>query len=157
TTFRAGMVDPIWPTEPWYLFNNYRDDRTYLFEHGHRIVGIVLGTLTWLFALLVWWWTEPRRSARWLGVAGLAVILVAYAEFHRIMRSQQDAPALEWPKPIIGVLAISFGLVGLIAVTGLAGRAKGAGLRLVSVIMLAGVMTQGLLGGFRVKLEYMYG
>ena len=20
TSFRAGMADPIWPTEPWYLF-----------------------------------------------------------------------------------------------------------------------------------------
>ena len=34
TSFRAGMADPVWPTEPWYLFSNYKLDFGYLVEHA---------------------------------------------------------------------------------------------------------------------------
>ena len=38
TTYRVGMVDPIWPTEPWFLISNWREPSAgYLIEHTHRV------------------------------------------------------------------------------------------------------------------------
>ena len=37
TTYRVGMVDPIWPTEPWFLISNWREPSAgYLIEHTHH-------------------------------------------------------------------------------------------------------------------------
>src|SRR4051794_14960867 len=37
TSFKVGMSDPIWPTEPWYLFvvGWQEPNRGYLIEHSH--------------------------------------------------------------------------------------------------------------------------
>ena len=45
TSFRVGMADPIWPTEPWYLATNFKVDFGYLVEHFHRIVAWSIGVL----------------------------------------------------------------------------------------------------------------
>src|SRR3954453_10046690 len=67
TSFRAGMADPVWPTEPWYLFSNYKLDLGYLIEHSHRIAGFAVGGLVSVLALGVWW-TNPGRPGRWVGL-----------------------------------------------------------------------------------------
>ena len=45
TTYRVGMVDPIWPTEPWYLLSqNWSEPSAgYFIEHIHRVVGYICG------------------------------------------------------------------------------------------------------------------
>ena len=63
TSFRAGMADPIWPTEPWYLAENYKLDLGYLIEHTHRIAGFAVGGFVSILALGLWY-TEPRPAAR---------------------------------------------------------------------------------------------
>src|SRR5205085_7057657 len=63
TSFRAGMADPIWPTEPWYLASNYKLDLGYLIEHSHRIAGFVVGGLVSVLALGAWS-TNPGRLGR---------------------------------------------------------------------------------------------
>ncbi|NBT63701.1 MAG: hypothetical protein EBT02_18260, partial [Planctomycetia bacterium] len=45
TTYRVGMVDPIWPTEPWYLLSQSWSEPSagYFIEHIHRVVGYISG------------------------------------------------------------------------------------------------------------------
>jgi len=156
TTFRAGMADPIWPTEPWYLLNNYKFDFGYLVEHSHRILGWVLGAIAIVFTLGMWS-TEPRRTSRWVGVVAILVLTLAYGNFHSEMRKQIDAENPVLPKPAIGAMALAFGLVGMLAISGIGGRIRGSGLRLLSVLILVAIMIQGLLGGFRVRFDVWFG
>src|SRR5205807_7140744 len=82
TSFRAGMADPVWPTEPWYLLSNYKLDLGYLVEHSHRIAAFTVGGLVIVLAFGLWW-TEPRAAARWAGAVGLVVLVAGFGEFHR--------------------------------------------------------------------------
>ena len=81
TTYDAGMAVPDWPTTygynlflypwatwffgPWDLF----------IEHGHRLLGAVVGLLTIAFCLAVWR-TDERRWMRWMAVGGLALVIL---------------------------------------------------------------------------------
>jgi cytochrome c oxidase assembly protein subunit 15 len=80
TTTDAGMAVPDWPTTygynlflypwttwlagPWDLF----------VEHGHRLLGAVVGLGT-IALLAVLWRTDERRWIRWLGIAALALVI----------------------------------------------------------------------------------
>lgn len=156
TTFRAGMADPVWPTEPWYLLNNYKLDFGYLVEHTHRIAGFTVGIVATVLVLAVWW-AEPRKVARWAGLIGLVVLLGAYGGFHGALIAQKNAKHITWPMPTIAVMGATVaGLLG-IAATGIFAGTRGSWLRLVSTFALIGVMIQGLLGGFRVRLNALLG
>ena len=65
TTFRVGMSDPVWPTEPWFLVvNGWTEPRPgFLIEHLHRAVAFGVGGLTVVLALGLWF-TTPRRGPR---------------------------------------------------------------------------------------------
>lgn len=56
-----------------------------------------------------------------------------------------------------GIMTVAFGIIGLVGLTSISARIPGAWLRLLGVVALVGVMVQGLLGGFRVKLNAKYG
>ena len=59
TTYRVGMVDPIWPTEPWFLLNNWHEPSAgYLIEHIHRVAGYLAG-LAILATVLAAWHKAP--------------------------------------------------------------------------------------------------
>ena len=80
TTTDAGMAVPDWPSTygynlllypwqswlagPWDLF----------VEHGHRLLGAVVGMLT-IGLVAVMWRTEARRRLRWLAVAALGLVI----------------------------------------------------------------------------------
>jgi heme a synthase len=77
TSYRAGMAVPDWPTtfghSPLlYPVRDWMASRDVFVEHGHRLLGIVLGTLTFLLAVALWR-TDDRR---WTGGLALAVVAV---------------------------------------------------------------------------------
>jgi heme A synthase len=156
TSFRAGMADPVWPTEPWYLASNYKLDLGYLIEHTHRIAGFLVGGMVSLLVLGAWW-TDPRGWSRWAGVAALAVLLVAFGEFHRGLMAQREAAEVVVPQQPVAAMGAALGVVALLGLAGLAAGARGAGLRPFAVGVLVAVMVQGLLGGFRVRLDALFG
>jgi cytochrome c oxidase assembly protein subunit 15 len=81
TTYGAGMAVPDWPNTygynlflypwqtwvygPWNLF----------IEHGHRLLGTLVGMITIGF-LASAWWCQRRPLVRWLSVAALVGVLV---------------------------------------------------------------------------------
>ena len=156
TTFRVGMADPIWPTEPWYLFfiNWQEPSRGFLIEHVHRLAGFTVGGLTAILAIGIWF-TEPRSLSRWLGVAALIALLTAFGQFHGQMMKQKNAEVIVLPIDSVSAIFGSLGLLLILALSGL-GQRHGR-LRLLAVITLVAVMIQGLLGGFRVRLNVLAG
>jgi cytochrome c oxidase assembly protein subunit 15 len=138
TTFDVGMADPQWPTAPWYLLNTTWGGKSlgFLIEHTHRLSGHYLGLAVIVLAVGLWF-GEPRWP---LLLAGVMAMLV-----------------------MVGTLALGFSVkepwtwflclgtcVASVASFGLVARQTGAWLRWLGMVALAGVILQGLLGGFRV-------
>jgi cytochrome c oxidase assembly protein subunit 15 len=81
TTYDAGMAVPDWPTTygynlflypwttwvagPWDLF----------IEHGHRLLGALVGMITIALAAAAWRF-DDRRWLRWLTIAALVLVIV---------------------------------------------------------------------------------
>jgi heme A synthase len=166
TSFGAGMADPLWPTEPWYVVftagsgdkERYRQDFGFFVEHTHRMVGYTVGAMVIVLALGALW-TEPRRGARWGTVAGLAVLVAGYGLFHRGLIEQRGKMIADVILPA-GAIAVSLvGVALLVGVSawGIVTRVRGSAVRLVAVLALVAIMIQGLLGGFRVQKNDVYG
>lgn len=184
TSFRAGMADPVWPTEPWYLIGKDWGSLEFgfLIEHTHRLAGWILGIAATVLAIGAFAF-EPNRAVRWFGLLSMVVLLGTYGEFHREMRkvwnSIQEQAAAEfhhedkhlttedelhqvaqgavWPEQLGLITAGCAGLVLLAGVlAGLTGR-PGSGARFAASFALVFVMVQGLLGGFRVFLNELAG
>ena len=158
TSFHAGMADPIWPTEPWYLLSNYKFDLGYLIEHTHRIGGFFIGTEVIVLVLCLWAF-EPRQVARWIAIAGLLIAIAGYGEFHRGMMAQRELPNSEVRIPMRSVIVTGIGILAvlLVGLSGVFARVRHAGLRMFGLAAFIAVMIQGLLGGFRVKLNELVG
>lgn len=170
TSFDAGMADPLWPTEPWYVFETatpaererFRNDSHYFLEHSHRIFAFGVGGLVIGLAAGLWW-TEPRKLARWAALAGVVVLIGGFGELHReLMAQNKRIVARELAKADIQLplRGLSVALTGLavalaVAVSGLFTR--GGVLRLLGTLALAAVMVQGLFGGVRVLLNELIG
>jgi len=151
TSFRVGMSDPIWPTEPWYLFfiRWSEPDAGFLIEHIHRLAGFTVGGVVSILAIGLWW-TEKRKAAKWIGLVALVVLLGEFGRFHGLMMKQVHEPKVTWPMIPLISMGVSLAVVVLIAITGNL-------LRLLGVLALVGVMIQGLLGGLRVRLNELFG
>lgn len=162
TSFRVGMADPVWPTEPWRLaFIDWSEpSRGYLIEHSHRLGGFIVGGLMSLLAIGLWM-TEPRRDVRWGGVAALVGLLLAYGWLHGVLirqtRELTPGSPLTLPPAVAGVLVLALGGVMIAAIVAALTRSPGWGLRLLAIALLVGVMIQGLLGGLRVHLNALFG
>ncbi|MCE9564993.1 MAG: hypothetical protein K8U57_23420 [Planctomycetes bacterium] len=158
TSFHAGMADPIWPTEPWYLASNFKLDLGYLIEHSHRILGFSIGIIVSVlaFGLL---FGERCSKTKWVSLAGVVILLGGYGDFHGGLIAQRDALTADVKLPMRGAVTTLFGLALALGATayGIAIHSRGAAIRLVGVVALAAVMTQGLLGGFRVRLHELIG
>ncbi len=154
TTSRVGMADPIWPTAPWYLFfiDWQEPSRGFLIEHTHRLAGFTVGALMAVLALGLWS-TDRVRWSRWLGLFSLLGLLASYGQFHTVMRAEINNAQIEVPLPIIGAMALFFFVALGCGLYGIIKHIAGSALRTLGVITLAGVMIQGLLGGFRVRLN----
>jgi heme A synthase len=158
TTFRVGMADPIWPTEPWYLLGiSWSEPKAgFLVEHTHRLLGFLVGGLASVLALGAWW-TGRKSSTKWIGVVGLVALLATFGQFHRVMIKQADDPLVVWPVGIISAMLAVLAIVLVLAILGWRHDRHAGELRLLVVLALVGVMIQGLLGGLRVRLNAIAG
>lgn len=165
TTFRVGMSDPVWPTEPWFLVVNdhvWTNEPApgFLIEHTHRLVAWSIGVFATVLAIGAWT-TEPNRRHRVAGIVGIVFLLVAYLAFHGEMgmawRARKAGGDLRWPY----VTGMMF-LTTLFAIAGecfaiCKRRSSGATFRVTATAALIAVMIQGLLGGYRVFLDQLMG
>ncbi|QJW93846.1 COX15/CtaA family protein [Frigoriglobus tundricola] len=166
TSFGAGMADRVWPTEPWYVFETatdtekarFKEEFGFFIEHSHRIAAWAVGGLVIVLAVGLLW-TEPRKVVLWAALFGLLVLVAGYGEFHRGLMAQKDTPPREVRLPAgpLGTVLAGAALMLGAAVSGLFAGARGAGARVLGAFALIAVMIQGLLGGFRVKLNELVG
>jgi heme a synthase len=162
TSFRVGMADPIWPTEPWRLalIDWSEPNAGFLIEHTHRLAGFTIGAMMAVLALGIWH-TESNRSLRWCGLGSLTSLLGAFGYLHGVLiRQTKDlspgAP-LVVPPSVAASVVIALGAVLAISLCTILTRNSGWGIRLVAVSLLIGVMIQGLFGGLRVYLNALFG
>jgi cytochrome c oxidase assembly protein subunit 15 len=177
TSFRAGMADPVWPTEPWFLLvngekYNLEEHRGFLLEHTHRAAGFTVGILASLLAIAAWI-AGPKFKSRIFGIASIVALLTVYGGFHRQMHVASDARAArqlaiqqgrpDVPAPEIfpvesGIAtATCAALVLLASIAHLSSSQPGKWVRSLAGIVLVCVMIQGLLGGYRVYLDQLLG
>jgi heme A synthase len=158
TSFRAGMADPVWPTEPWYLAENFKLDLGYLVEHTHRIVAFAVGGCAIVLAIGAWLY-EPEKRLRPFGLAAIVFLCLVFGAFHgAMMHSWKEEKRLTGLAIGTGVATLA-GVVALLSaccVTG-AGRQPGRWVRALAGVSLVAVMIQGLLGGLRVFLNELIG
>ncbi len=78
TSIEAGLAVPDWPSsydsyDPFNPWPGWWRVTPLLAEHGHRLLGLLVGFLTTILA--VWtWFTESRRWLRWLAFGALALV-----------------------------------------------------------------------------------
>ena len=170
TSHAAGMADPLWPTEPWYVFHTatpaekerFRLDSSYFVEHSHRIAAFSVGGLVILLALGLAG-TDPRKVMRWVAVGGLVVLIAGFGDLHRDLMEQNkriknDEMTKNEIRLVVRGTVVSLAGLGIalaVAVPGLFTR--GGALRLLGTLVLAGVMIQGLFGGVRVLMHEKVG
>jgi cytochrome c oxidase assembly protein subunit 15 len=164
TSFQVGMADKDWPTRPWHLAEVNMQDAGfgYLVEHSHRLAGFVVGGVVSLLALGLWW-TEPRPLLRWVGMIAIVGLLAAFGQLHGTLLKHQTElketavlTAPDWSQALSPTL-VALGIVQFLAIVGAATGPRGSGLRLLGVLLLVGVMAQGILGGLRVYLNALLG
>jgi heme a synthase len=165
TSFRAGMADPVWPTEPWYLMVNgqvLKEEKAgFLLEHTHRLAGFIVGALVSLTTLFIW----RKVQTIWLRVLGyivIVILLVTYGSFHREMGKVWSARQLGESTKLFplntGIITFLIAM-SLVLLSFLAMRRRETDRWLVvsGSIALICVMAQGLLGGYRVFLDQLIG
>ncbi len=80
TSINAGLAVPDWPTsfssyDPLNPLPGWWKITPVLAEHGHRLLGALIGFFT--IGLAVWTWVaDHRRWMRWLGVGALVLVIV---------------------------------------------------------------------------------
>lgn len=165
TSFKVGMADPVWPTEPWYLLDKdwNKLEVGFLLEHTHRAAGWIVGLLVSVLALATWY-TEPNRSLRFVGLLVMLGLLVSYGEFHRGMMAADElrksgTPIDQVPWPVSkGYATLGMALLLLVCIAvSMKSNTFGKAARSLAALTLIGVMIQGLLGGFRVFLDQLFG
>jgi len=78
TSIEAGLAVPDWPSsydsyDPFNPWPGWWRVTPLLAEHGHRLLGLLVGFLTTILA--VWtWFAESRRWLRWLAVGALVLV-----------------------------------------------------------------------------------
>lgn len=158
TSFRAGMADPVWPTEPWYLASNFRLDLGYLVEHTHRIAGWAVGLTAAVLAVGAWRY-EPNKLLRVFALLAVVFLIGAFGAFHGAMRQSWNLDKQVTPFARSTGAASLAAAVAVLAACGaaLAGRHPGRWVRALAGVGLICVMIQGLLGGLRVFLNELVG
>lgn len=159
TTYRVGMVDPVWPTEPWFLLTNWREPSAgYLIEHTHRVAAYCSGIVILAVTMAAW-----RQAPIALGLVPITLVAaglaVAMTSINRELARTDPIGAVD-PVRFYGGLGVA-GLSALVSLAGWILRADGPeggrSLRLAAWLTYCAVIIQGLLGGFRVYLNALMG
>lgn len=162
TSFRVGMADPIWPTEPWRLalIDWSEPSAGFLVEHTHRLAGFIIGGMIAVLAIGLWA-TEPGRGLKWSGIASIVSLLAAFGYLHGILIRQtktlEPGARLTVPPEVAGILVLALACVIACCLTSALRRFEGWGTRLIGVALLIAVMIQGLFGGMRVYFNALFG
>ncbi len=78
TSINAGLAVPDWPSsfnsyDPFNPWPDWWKLTPVLAEHGHRLLGALVGAFTLILA--VWtWMKDPRRWMRWLAAGALVLV-----------------------------------------------------------------------------------
>tara|TARA_R110002126_G_scaffold107530_6_gene243059 strand:- start:234 stop:1355 length:1122 start_codon:yes stop_codon:yes gene_type:complete len=154
TTYRVGLAVVDWPTSEGYgLFSTPIDVWTKDFdvrlEHGHRLIGAVVGALT-LVVLVIGSRTSGKVTF-WLTLLGAVLELAVLGLFFRDLNPPTGTVgAIAEPRWDIFIPGI--GASTLILVASLfTGRDRGR--RVFMLIVNLAVLAQGVLGGARVILS----
>ncbi|HEY2785656.1 MAG TPA: COX15/CtaA family protein [Fimbriiglobus sp.] len=167
TSFRVGMADPVWPTAPWYLAGQdwHKLEFGFLVEHTHRAAGWIFGALCIVLTVGAWW-SEPKRPLKFGGFGAIIALVGGYGSFHGAMMAAgaklNDGTPLrdiDWSVArMAGIFVLAMaGLVLLCAMAAASSSRPGRWPRALSLVLLVAVMIQGLLGGFRVLLNALFG
>ncbi len=170
TSHAAGMADPLWPTDPLYVFRTatpaekerFRSESAFFVEHSHRIAAFSVGGLVILLALGLAV-TDPRKVAGGVAVAGLVLLIAGFGDIHRDLMGQNKLikeGMLSKADIHVPVRATTVSLGGLVIALAVAASglfARGGTVRLLGTLALAGVMLQGLFGGVRVLMNEVVG
>lgn len=148
TTFRVGMADQVWPTTPWAVFLlDWTEPRPgLLIEHTHRTSGHIVGYCVLILAAGLWL-GERRTWAKVLGVVGVAAMCTTLGLGFAFKES--------WLWALCLIVSAAW-VIGFVAVAVRMGE-YAFWLRTLGLAALAGVIVQGLLGGFRVQLNALFG
>jgi cytochrome c oxidase assembly protein subunit 15 len=153
TTFKVGMADPVWPTAPWQLLLvSWQEPQAgYLIEHTHRATGHLVG-LAVLGLSVALWWGERRIWLRALGMLGLAAMILTLALGFAFLKHEEL-----WLPAFAACVVVCLAVMGLMIVIAARLREPRVWLSGLGTLALAGVIGQGLLGGFRVHLHVLLG
>ncbi len=160
TSRRAGMDDPVWPTEPWYIIVNgeiWQEKQTgFLLEHTHRYAGWTAGLVASILAFAAWL-SGPNKRQRLFPLLSLFAVLMMYGWLHgqmMVAQAQREATGtFRWPMtPILATSAAALLFAGSV-LHHLLGNDRGRWVRAVVSLLLLAVMVQGMLGGLRVFLD----
>ncbi len=135
TSYGVGMAVPDWPNTFGYNMFAFPLSRWVggiFLEHSHRVVASFVGLFTAILAGWIWV-RETQGSARWMGLAGVALVLGLLG-----VREM----------PVYCTLAALAPVFALFAVYQY--RRDDGKLRWLGLIALAAVILQGVLGGLRV-------
>lgn len=164
TTYRVGMVDPIWPTEPWYLLSQDWSEPSagYFIEHIHRVVGYISGfaIIGMMLTSFLSDGTKTRKALSTLCILGVSVgVAVAMTSIDRAKAVADPLGAVNHMKMRTGmVIALGSALILLIqSIIILKNREPNSGMKLLALLSYLGVIGQGLLGGLRVYLNALVG
>lgn len=147
TTYRVGMAVHDWPTTFGSTMFAYPLDEMLrswgvTLEHGHRMLGSVVGLLT--LALLIVAARAGGRGAFTVVLLGLALEVGAVLLLAGQRASSTGEVLIDWSRP---ALPFAGAVVALVASTFIGER---RGLRAMTVAGHLAVVGQGLLGGTRV-------
>lgn len=162
TTLGAGMTDPQFPTSPMHLVDHPEilagNNHGLKIEHLHRALGFTTGSLASLMALLAWW-SEPKKSVRWVGLLAVLVLIAVYGQFYQEMKAVSVARVEGVVLPFPKGWAIASGVcaLGVLLMSAVTTARRGGAVRAAVSVALVAVMIQGLLGGFRVLLNQLMG
>ncbi len=135
TSHEAGMSVPDWPTS--YGYNMFALPIKFwtggaFFEHTHRLLATLVGTLTAVLA--VWLWVrETKERSRWLGVGAIIFVFLLLG----VRKMPVFLALLTFAPVAAGISIYQF-------------KKTAPSLRWLGMLAFALVVPQGVLGGLRV-------